>query len=416
MDRYLPRITDGELVAHMKVMGAVLIEGPKACGKTETASQVANTTIRLDEDESARSLIALDPGALFSGETPILFDEWQEEPSIWNKIRRQVDDRGAPGQFVLTGSATPRDNANRHSGAGRFAVLAMRPMSLFESGHSNGAVSLAALLNGERQTGDGTSLTFDELLRRIVIGGWPQLIGKDENSARTWLRSYLKQVIEVDIPAMGHRRNPANLERLLAGLARGVGQAVKLSELAKDVGGETGPVATETLNSYLDALDRLRLIDNSEAWRPHMRSRARLRSAPVRYFVDPSLGTAALNVGSVELRTDPRAAGFHFEALAIRDLRVYSQPLDGTVSSWRDSNGNEVDAIVSVRGGRWGAFEVKLNPRDVDVAAAALKRFARNVDTDKHGQPAALAVITGGGYAGLRDDGVHVIPISTLGP
>ena len=416
MVNYVPRIADRELATHMGVMGAVLIEGPKACGKTVTASRLANTIVRFDEDEAARSLVALDPAALFSGEPPILFDEWQLEPAIWNRIRRQVDDRGEPGQFLLTGSSTSRDNADRHSGAGRFTVLQMRPMSLFESGHSNGEVSLAALLNGQRQTGNGTALTFDELLRRIVVGGWPQLIGKDEDFARRWMRSYIKQVVEVDIPAMGHRRNPGNLERLLAALARGVGQPVKLSELARDVGGEAGPVANETLYGYVDALDRLKLSDNSEAWRPHMRSRARLRSAPVRYFVDPSLGTAALNVGSTELRADPRATGFHFEALAIRDLRIYSQALDGAIDSWRDSNGNEVDAIVSVRGGKWGAFEVKLNPRDVDEAAAALLRFAANVDTSKHGEPGALGVITSTGYAGRREDGVHVIPISTLGP
>lgn len=416
MADYLPRITDQELATHMAVMGAVLIEGPKACGKTVTASQVSNTIIRFDEDEAARSLVALDPTALFAGAPPILFDEWQVEPAVWNRVRRQVDDRGQPGQFILTGSATPRDNANRHSGAGRFAVLRMRPMSLFESGHSSGDVSLAALLNGENQTGNGTALSFEELLRRIVIGGWPQLIGKDEDFARRWLRSYIKQVIEVDIPEMGHRRNPGNLERLLAALARGVGQAVRLSELAKDVGGEAGPVANETLYGYIGALERLKLTDNSEAWRPHMRSRARLRSAPVRYFVDPSLGTAALNVGSNELRADPRATGFHFEALVIRDLRIYAQPLGGTVDSWRDSNGSEVDAIVSVHGGKWAAFEVKLNPTDVEKAAASLLRFAANVDTSKHGSPAALGVITSTGYAGRREDGVHVIPISTLGP
>lgn len=400
----------------MSVMGAVLIEGPKACGKTVTASQVARTITRFDSDQAARSLVAIDPDALFAGDPPILFDEWQLEPAIWNQIRRQVDDRGEPGQFILTGSATPRDNTSRHSGAGRFAVVRMRPMSLFESGHSTGQVSLAALLDGERQTGNGTALSFDELLQRIVIGGWPQIVGRDERFARIWLRSYLKQVIEVDIPEMGHRRNPGNLERLIASLGRGVGQAVKLSELAKDVGGEAGPVANETLYGYLDALERLKLTDNSEAWRPHMRSRARLRAAPVRYFVDPSIGAAALHVGTAELRKDPNATGFHFEALAVRDLRIYSQLLAGTVESWRDSNGNEVDAVVTVPGGKWGAFEIKLNPRDVDAAATALRRFASNVDTSKHGEPAALGVITSSGYAGRREDGVHVIPIGTLGP
>src|SRR5690625_400286 len=273
-------------------MGAVLIEGPKACGKTATASQFANTIIRLDEDETARSLVTLDPAALFDGQPPILFDEWQMEPTIWNRVRRQVDDRRERGQFILTGSATPRDDASRHSGAGRFGLIRMRPMSLFESGHSNGNVSLAALFAGEPQTGRDLGLSLDDILERIVIGGWPGLINVTEDVARDWHSDYLKQVIEVDIPSMGHRRNPRNLERLLASLARGVGQPVKLSDLAKDVGGDAGPIANETLYGYLDALDRLMLTDNSEAWQPHMRSRTRLRAAPVRYFVDPSLGPA----------------------------------------------------------------------------------------------------------------------------
>ncbi len=400
----------------MRVMGAVLIEGPKACGKTATASQVAKTTIRFDEDETARSLLALDPDSLFAGTPPILFDEWQVEPAIWNRVRRQVDDRARPGEFILTGSATPRDNTTRHSGAGRFAYMRMRPMSLFESGHSTGSVSLAALLAGERQGGDGTGLGYDELLRRIVIGGWPSLLGKDEPDARSWLRSYLRQVIEVDIPSLGHRRNPRNLQRLLASLARNTGQAVKLAQLARDVGGDAGPIANETLYGYMDALVRLGLADDSEAWRPHMRSRTRLRTAPVRYLVDPSLGLAALDVGSADLRADPRAAGFQFEALAVRDLRIHTQLLDGVISTWRDANGNEIDAILTLRDGTWAAFEVKLNPREVDTAAASLLRCAARIDTARHGPPSALGVITSTGHAGQRSDGVHVVPIATLGP
>jgi predicted AAA+ superfamily ATPase len=230
------------------------------------------------------------------------------------------------------------------------------------------------------------------------------------------LHDYLRQIVEVDVPSLGPRRNPRNLGRLLASLARGVGQAVKQSELAKDVGGEPGPVAHETLAGYLDALDRLNLTEDSQAWRPHMRSRTRLRAAAVRYFVDPSLGPAALNIGSAELRADPRAAGFHFEALAMRDLRIYAQLQQGEVDSWRDANGNEVDAVLSLRNNTWAAFEIKLNPRDADAAAASLLRFAAGVDASKHGPPVALAVITSSGHAGRRGDGVHVIPIGTLGP
>lgn len=416
MTAYHLRVADSELEARLLAMGAVLIEGPKACGKTETASQVAKTVIRLDADAAARASVSLDPESLFTGEPPILFDEWQLEPSIWDQIRRQVDDRRVKGQFILTGSARPRDDANRHSGAGRFATIQMRPMSLFESGHSSGQISFAALLDGSPQPGQGSSLSFQELLNRIVVGGWPELLGASEDLARDWLDDYVSQIVEIDIPAMGHRRNPTALMRLLAALGRSVGQAAKLTELAKDVGGEAGPTAHETITGYLEALDRLKLLDDSAAWRPHMRSRTRLRTAPVRYFVDPSLGTTALGIGTRELRNDPEALGFHFEALVIRDLRIYAQPLRGRVDSWRDANGHEVDAIVSTRGERWAAFEVKLNPRDVDSAAASLLRFAAKVETLHHGAPACLGVITSSGAGGRRPDGVDVIPIGALGP
>ena len=400
----------------MSAIGAVLIEGPKACGKTATASRLARTVIRLDQDATARAMAELDPEALFSDEPPILFDEWQLVPTIWDQVRREVDDRRLRGQFILTGSATPRDNAKRHSGAGRVGRIRMRPMSLFESGHSTGAVSLAALLRGEPQRGAATDLDYQGLLERIVIGGWPDLIGADESTASQWLEDYLGQIVEVDIPEMGHRRNPRGLARLLASLARGVGQAVKAKELSADVGGTDGPLPIETLNGYLDALARLGITENSEAWNPHMRSTTRLRSASVRYFVDPSLGPASLGIGTSALRADPRAAGFHFEGLVIRDLRVYAEPLRGTVDSWRDANGHEVDAVVSLRDGTWAAFEVKMNPAAVDDAAASLLRFAGKVDTSRHGEAAALCVITGSGHAGQRADGVHVVPITALGP
>jgi predicted AAA+ superfamily ATPase len=294
--------------------------------------------------------------------------------------------------------------------------MSMRPLSLYESGHSNGEMSLARLLDGERQVGLGTHLTFDELLKRIVIGGWPELVDVDENRARRWLRDYLANIVEVDIPRLGARRDPRNLRRLLESLGRSVGQPTKGSELAKDVGGDDGAIAKETLSAYLTALTRLHLLDNSEAWLPHMRSQARLRTAPVRYFVDPSLGPAALGVGSGELAFDLKALGLHYEALAIRDLRIYAQPLNARVDSWRDANGREVDAVVSVGPNKWGAFEIKLSPDAVDQAAASLLRFRANVDTSRHGEPSCLGVITSTGAGGLRDDGVHVVPIGCLGP
>lgn len=416
MATYVERIADRELVERLEYIGAVLVEGPKACGKTATATQHSRTVFRLDDDDVARNLIKLAPERLFENSTPILFDEWQVEPAIWNKVRRQVDDRAGKGLFILTGSATPNDDVTRHSGAGRFSVMSMRPTSLFESGHSNGQISLARLLAGERQTGIGTHLAFDELLRRIVIGGWPELIDADEASARRWLRDYLTKLIDVDIQMLGTRRDPRNLRRLLESLGRAVAQSTTGAELAKDVGGDDGPIAKGTLSAYLSALDRLHLLDNSEAWLPHMRSRARLRVAPVRYLVDPSLGPAALGVGTAELAADFTAFGLHYEALVIRDLRVYAQLLNARVDSWRDSDGTEVDAIVSVGPGKWGAFEVKLGVGAVDEAASALLRFKAKVDISRHGEPAVLGVITSTGAGGIREDGVHVIPIGCLGP
>ena len=417
MVTYLPRIVDGELKRRLNSIGAVVIDGPKACGKTATASRFAQTLFRLDEDPVARSLIHNAPRQLFDNPTPILFDEWQVEPALWNRVRRQVDDREGKGLYILTGSATPNDDATRHSGAGRFGVIKMRPMSLFESGHSNGDVSLAGLLAGEVQNGSGKHLGFMEVVKHLVIGGWPELVDADEETARDWLAGYLTQIAEVDVQGLGARRDPRNIRRLLASLGRSVGQATKSTELAKDVGGEDGPIARDTLAHYLSALERLYLLDNAEAWRPHMRSHARLRQAPVRYFVDPSLGLAALNIGSAELLADLNALGLHFETLVMRDLRTYAQPLRGIVDSWRDSNGHEVDAIVSVRDNKWGAFEVKLGHEAVEKAAESLLRFAAKVDTSRHGAPAFLGVIiSNGSHAYRREDGVHVIPIGTLGP
>lgn len=417
MATYLPRVADTELADLMRAVGAVLIEGPKACGKTATASRVAATTFEMDQDDTARASIDLNPGYLFDRPTPILFDEWQATPRLWNRVRRAVDasDHGR-GLFVLTGSATPRDDANRHSGAGRFGVLRMRPMSLFESGHSTGDVSLAALIDGRSQPGADSGLTVPDLMQRIVIGGWPDLLAADESAARRWLSGYLRQIVEVDVPSFVGRRNPRTLRRVLASLARFVGHSPGTRIIAADAGGDRDPVPPATVYRHLDALERLQLLDDSEAWQPHMRSRTRLRTAPTRYFVDPSIGTAALGVTSNDLLNDLNAAGYHFEALVVRDLRIYSQPLGGRVDTWRNEEGREVDAIITLPDGRWAAIEVKMSQREVDKSAAALLDFADRVDTSKQGDPSALIVITSTGSAGRRTDGVHVVPITALAP
>jgi predicted AAA+ superfamily ATPase len=420
MLEYLPRVVDAELDRRLAAIGAVLIDGPKGCGKTETASRRAVSVVRFDTDPAARAQVDLDPHGLFEAPTPILFDEWQRVPAIWDHVRRHVDDLRGRGLYLLTGSATPTDSRELHSGAGRIGTLRMRPMSLFESGHSTGEVSLAALLGGEAQHARLTTITVRELMTRIVVGGWPALVGEDERFARRWLADYLSQIVEVDIPSLGTtRRAPDRLRRTLSSLGRGVGQPVKLTDISLDIAGSDGQApAKETVIAYLDALERLKLTENAPSWRPHMRSRTRLREAPVRYFVDPSLGAAALGVGSEDLLADPNAAGFHFEALALRDLRVYAQPLDGTVSTWREAHGRkEVDAIVQTPNA-WAAFEVKLTSDQgvIDDAAHSLLGFASEIDTDRHGDPAALVVLTAMGGGGKRADGVHVVPITALGP
>src|SRR5699024_1325817 len=349
--------------------------------------------------------------------TPIVFDEWQETPDLWNLVRRAVDDHDEKGLYILTGSSRPRDTARMHSGAGRIGRLQIRPMSLYESGHSSGAIGLQHILDGGEPTGRPADLSIPDLLERIVIGGWPDLLDADEQIARVWLGDYLQNLAEVDLPGLGPRRNPAKVERLLAGLGRSAAAPLNRSARAADVGGSAGPIATETLNNYLDALDRLMLIEPLPAWRPHMRSRTRLRASPVNHFVDPSLGTSALGIGVDDLLRDLEAAGLHFESLVLRDLRIYAQAMNARLSSWRDSRtGAEVDVVLELPDGRWAGIEIKLGETAADAAANSLLRFSEKIDTLRHDDPLALIVVTGGRFAYRRPDGVCVVPVTALGP
>lgn len=396
----------------MRTAGAVLIEGPKACGKTETATRQAKTTIRLDVDDNTRTAIRIAPDPVLAADKPILFDEWQVEPRIWNLVRRAVDDANpARGLFILAGSATPNDDATRHSGAGRIATLRMRTMSLHETGHSTGAVSLSALFDGQSPSAADPGLSVPALIERIVVGGWPALLDASVEDAREWIRDYLTNVIEVDVQSLGTRRDPVNLRRLLMSLARVTGNQAAVKTLADDAG-----VDRATVGEYVGALTRLMLIDDVPGWAVHMRSTTPLRTTPTRYLTDPSLAPALLNAGPAPLLADLNTTGFHFEALVARDLRVYAQPLGGQLSHWRDSSGHEVDFVVTAADGRWGAIEVKMNPDDSDRAADSLRRFVNKVDTSKIGEPAFLVVVTATGFSYRRDDGVAVVAIGALAP
>lgn len=414
---YKPRVIDQEIQIKLAATGAVVLEGPKACGKTATARQHAASEVLLDVDRSARIAVSVAPELVLEGPAPRLIDEWQVEPEIWNHVRRAVDDRGKPGQFILTGSAVPPDDVTRHTGAGRFTRLRMRPMSLYEAERSTGGISLAQLLSGTMVSCKNPGLTVPDLAREIAIGGWPSIRTQPVKDALQAMRAYLDEIRRVDIRRVdGTRRDPKRVARLLVALARNVATSVSMAKLGVDAGGSDGVMKYETVGEYLGALERLMIVEDQPAWAPHLRSRAILRAAPTRHFVDPALAVAALRATPERLLRDLELLGLFYESLVIRDLRVYAQANDAEVRHYRDNTGLEVDAIVESASGAWAAFEIKLGERWVDEAATTLLRFAERVDTRKSGPPQILGVIVATGIGYRRPDGVAVIPIGALAP
>ena len=414
---YQPRVVDAELAARLTATGAVVIEGPKACGKTATARQVAASEVLLDVDANARRAIDIDPALVLAGPVPRLIDEWQIEPAIWNHIRRAVDERGLPGQFILTGYSVPADDVTRHTGAGRVTRLRMRPMTLAETGHSIASISLKALLHNAAPNSPDAGLTVTALAERIVAGGWPGLVGRSVSQAGQAVRDYLGEIRRVDVGRVDQRsRDPEKVGRLLRSLARNVATSATATTLATDVGGSDGALKDDTVRDYMVALERLMIVENQPAWAPHLRSKSLLRQSPKRHFVDPSLAVAALGATPARLLEDLQWFGCLFESLVVRDLRVYAQAADASVYHYRDNTGLEVDAIVQAADGRWAAFEVKLGQGQIDAAAATLRKFAERIDTAKSGPPQTLGVIVATGYGYRREDGIAVIPIGALAP
>ena len=417
--RYLPRIVDSELSDRLQGAGAVVVEGPRACGKTSTARRLAASETLLDTDANARRMVDVDPSAALAGAVPRLFDEWQVAPSIWNHVRRAVDDRRTPGQFILTGSAVPADDITRHTGAGRFSRLRMRPMSLFELGVSNGSVSLGSLLRGVNPPAKPSALTVSSVAEILCLGGWPGNLGRPTEWQLRTNRGYLEEVRRVDLPRVdGRARDPGRVGRLLRSLARNVATPVSVSRLASEAGGSDRPLKADTAADYLDALERLMVVENQVAWSPHLRSRTALRRTPVRHFTDPSLAVAALRATPARLMADLRFLGFLFESLVVRDLRIYAQAADAEVFHYREKDGLEVDAIVDAGDGRWAAFEVKLGERWVDDGVASLLRLRDRLrgNRDGYDEPSALCVIVPGGGGYRMENGVSVVPVGALGP
>jgi predicted AAA+ superfamily ATPase len=413
--KYQKRFVDQTLSERLMSSGAVLIEGTKGCGKTETATKAARSAVRFDADEQVRVRMEIDPKSVLDGDAPRLLDEWQEYPQIWNYVRREVDERKKKGQFILTGSATPDDKARRHSGAGRFSVIRMRPMSLFEKGWSTGEVSTAALMRGLPPASEPVSFDLGELAEKMTLGGWPGLIGENTGTGLRFVSDYMNLIAEVDLSRVSEkRRDPYKVTRLLRSLARNISTEAAVTSLAKDTGGSDGDMDDETVAEYLSALERLMAVENLPAWNTHIRSSDMLRKSPKRHFADPSMAVGALGLSVDKLLSDLNYFGLLFESLAIRDLRIYADAGGGKVFHYRDSRGLEIDAVVEYADGTWGAFEIKLGIGAVDAAANTLLTVAAKVDTSKTKAPTALTVITGNGFAYRRPDGVNVVPLSAL--
>lgn len=414
---YLPRFADAELVTRLRATGAVLVEGPRGCGKTQTALRVASSAVRLDRDRAARRSAELNPALILNGTRPRLIDEWQLVKDVWNEVRGDVDDHPEEtGRYILTGSAVPQDDETRHTGALRITRLRMRPMSLAESGHSSKTVSLAALFAGADVAAADPGLDIRDIAERLVIGGWPALVRRAPADAMIATQGYLDETRRVDLDRLdAPRHDPDNVARVLRSLARHTATEASASTVAADVAGADGKAVNyHTVIDYVKALTRLFVVEDLPAWAPALRSRGVLRSSVTRHFVDPSLAAAALDAGPERLLADTETLGPLFESLVIRDLRIYGQAIGASVYHYRENTGAEADAILQVRSGKWAAIEVKLGQGDIDKGARNLRRVAANVDPGRHGEPVFLAVVTGWGYAYRRPDGVFVIPVGCL--
>lgn len=414
---YIKRIIETELVMKMAASGAVLIKGPKSCGKTATAQQYAQSVLSLDRDPQVPVMMATNPQLLLEGKKPRLIDEWQEQPEIWNYVRHEVDFQQSKGLFILTGSANPPENVRLHSGAGRFTVIQMHTLSWQELGFSKGTVSLEALLTGAVNDFFEPAVSLEFILERICIGGWPTLINADIDTALNLNRGYIDLVCEVDMSQVsGVKRNPQKVRGILRSLSRNVSTLVDNKTLEKDIKlNEADEVSRNTLSDYLDALSKLMLLYEQPAFNPHIRSAASLRKTSKKHLCDTSLTVAALGLDKDALLNDIKYAGFLFESLAIHELNVYANSNDASVYHYNDSYGNEVDAIVQKRNGDYAAFEIKLGVGYIDDAVESLKKFEANIDTEKMRLPKSLNVITGTGMSYRRPDGINVISLAALG-
>jgi len=414
---YVTRLIEGDLIEKMAASGAVLIKGPKSCGKTATAKQFAKSLLEMDRDIQVPVMMATNPRLLLAGEVPRLIDEWQVYPEIWNYVRHEVDDRKAKGQFLLTGSANPNDDIKQHSGAGRFTVLQMDTMTWQELGFSSGVCKMSDLLQGVLIDYNEPGVSLDFIIERLCIGGWPGLIKESTKNALKMNRGYIDLLCEVDMSRIsGVKRDPNKVRSLLRSIARNSATLVDNKTLEQDVKTiDKNELSRNSITDYLDALSRLMVLYEQPAFNPHIRSSASLRKSPKRHLCDTSLAVASLGLDQESLLKDIRYTGFLFESLVIHELNVYAKANDATLFHYNDSYGNEIDAIVQKRNGDYAAFEIKLGVGYIEEAATNLKKFAATIDTSKMELPKSLNIISGTSMNYRRPDGINVISLASLG-
>ncbi|MDR0596028.1 MAG: DUF4143 domain-containing protein [Clostridiales Family XIII bacterium] len=417
--KYLPRIADEKLKLMLASSGAVLIIGPKWCGKTRTAEQAAKSVLHMQNPDHAqeyRLLADTKPSKLLDGETPRLLDEWQQAPVLWNAVRFAVDKRRARGQFILTGSVVPPDTKDMHTGTGRISRMAMRTMSLYESGESTGGISLGDLFGGKTGMFGESGLTIAQIAHILTRGGWPEAVTEKNNAyALRMVYNYLDAVANLDISRVdGVERNPDRVSALMRSIARNISTQANTATLLRDLISNDDGLSDKTVNDYISALKKLYVLEDLPAWSAHMRSKRAIRTTAKRHFTDPSIATAALGADADKLLSDFNTFGYLFESLCIRDLRIYADALDGSVYHYRDQTGFEVDAIVQLRDARWAAIEIKMGAGEIESAAENLLKFRDSINTEKTPAPAFLMVLTATEYAFQLKNGVWVVPIGCL--
>ena len=422
MKEYKKRIADELLKKKLKGKGAVLIQGPKWCGKTTTAEQISNSVLYMDNPEDKEqniSLADLQPSLLLTGATPRLIDEWQLAPKLWDAIRFEVDHRGEEGQFILTGSSVPANmDEVTHTGTGRFAWLTMRPMTLYESGESNGSISLLELFNNSTKLNGISELTLKDVAYLCCRGGWPRSIFMDKETALEQAYDYYNAVVNSDISRVDNiNRDPERAKNLMRSYARNIGSQVSNETIKDDmINNDLFSLDVDTVLSYINALKKLFVIEESPAWIPNLRSKTAIRTSKTRYFVDPSIAVAALGIGPNDLINNLNTFGLIFESLCIRDLRVYAESINGSVYHYRDASGLECDAVVHLRSGVYGLIEIKLGGDNlINEGVENLIKMKNKIDIEKMNNPAFLMVLTATGkYAYQREDGVYIVPIGCL--